>query len=156
MTAAPLRTSTQSVWQTIRALRKGSMPRHTCWAQIARPSTQRGPHLLPAPRPPRLHASLPTDPFVCVSQLQSSRRSSADCRRLHRRRMLTVPARPSLSLACRVEALDDTVHVQQACGGKCDLCYERPPLTQKVMLLSRAPRLGLSAADSGVLWQSPG
>jgi hypothetical protein len=70
--------------------------------------------------------------------------------------MLTVPTRPSLSLACRVEALDDTVHVQQSCGGNCDLCYETPPLTQKVMLLSRALRLGLGAADSGVMWQSPG
>jgi hypothetical protein len=77
-------------------------------------------------------------------------------KRLHRRRMLTVPVRPALSLACRVGALDDTARVQQACGGKCDLCYETPPLTQKVMLLSRVPRLGLGATDSGVMWQSPG
>jgi hypothetical protein len=75
-------------------------------------------------------------------------------KRLHRRRMLTVPARPALSLACRVGALDDTA--QQACGGKCDLCYETPPLTQMVMLLSRALRLGFDAADSGVMRQSPG
>jgi hypothetical protein len=77
-------------------------------------------------------------------------------KRLHRRRMLTVPARPALSLDCRVAALDDTAHVQQACGGNCDMCYETPPLTQKVMLLYRAPPLGLGAADSGVMWQSPG
>jgi cysteine-rich repeat protein len=115
-------------------------------------STARSPPSLPSPPIP----FCPPSPFVCVSQLQSSRRNTADCKRLQRRRMLTVPTRPSLSLACRVEALDDTVHVQQSCGGKCDLCYETPPLTQKVMLLSRALRLGLGAADSGVMWQSPG
>jgi hypothetical protein len=77
-------------------------------------------------------------------------------KRLHRRRILTVPARPALSLACRVGALDDTARIQQACDRNCDLCIETPPLTQKVMLLSRAPRLGLGAAYSGVMCQSPG
>jgi cysteine-rich repeat protein len=33
----------------------------------------------PSPTPPSPHTSLSTDPFACVSQLQSSRRNTADC-----------------------------------------------------------------------------
>jgi hypothetical protein len=43
-----------------------------------------------------------------------------------------MPARPAISLECRVKALDDASNVYQVCGGDCDLCYEKEKVTQSV------------------------
>jgi hypothetical protein len=43
-----------------------------------------------------------------------------------------MPARPAISLECRVKALDDASNVYQVCGGDCDLCYEKAKVTQSV------------------------
>ena len=61
--------------------------------------------------------------------------------RLPRRREVTMPARPAISLECRVKALDDASNVYQVCGGDCDLCYEKEKSTQKVMFVFHTLRL---------------